>query len=86
MPFRKTDNTELSPPEKARTIHTENMAMQLRLTAILPLAFSAISFALSLVLLLAGSKPGYLVNDFLVSVRRIPTHIPFHTANLIHIS
>jgi hypothetical protein len=86
MPFRRIDNTELSPPEKARNIHTENMAIRLRLTAILPLAFSVISFALSLVLLLAGSKPGYLVDDFLVSVRGIPTHIPFHTANLIHIS
>jgi hypothetical protein len=40
----------------------------LRRTAVCPLAFAVISFALSLVLLLAGSKPGYLTDDFMISV------------------
>jgi hypothetical protein len=39
-----------------------------RVTAVLPFAFAVISFALTLVFVLAGSKPGELEEQFMVSV------------------
>ncbi|ORX95924.1 hypothetical protein BCR34DRAFT_619799 [Clohesyomyces aquaticus] len=40
----------------------------LRITALCPLAFAVVSFAFSLVLLLAGSRPGYLNDDFMIAL------------------
>ncbi|KAF2471763.1 uncharacterized protein BDR25DRAFT_193278, partial [Lindgomyces ingoldianus] len=39
-----------------------------RISAILPFAFAVVSFSLTLVLLIAGSKPGYLDEDFIISI------------------
>lgn len=41
----------------------------LRITALCLFAFAVTAFCLNLVLLLAGGRPGYLSDDFMISVR-----------------
>lgn len=45
-----------------------------RLSAVLPFLFAVVSFALTLVFVLAGRKPGELEGQFLVSVSSLQCH------------